>query len=68
MPSRKMEVMFPPWKARPRELFGSLMLTDRSSEWTFAKQKWQRTKNVVRGDPKYENAQILPGHNEKYYA
>ncbi|KAI0090928.1 Clavaminate synthase-like protein [Irpex rosettiformis] len=37
-------------------------------EWTFAKQKWQRTKNAVRGDPKYENAQILPGHNEKFYA
>ena len=38
------------------------------SEWTFAKQKWQRTKNAVRGDPKYETAQILPGHNEKFYA
>ncbi|KAF7793728.1 hypothetical protein EIP86_004844 [Pleurotus ostreatoroseus] len=37
-------------------------------EWTFAKQKWQRTKNVVRGDPKFENAQILPGWNEKVYA
>lgn len=37
-------------------------------EWTFAKQKWQRTKGVVRGDPRYENAQILPGHNEKLYA
>ena len=37
-------------------------------EWTFAKQKWQRTKGVVRGDPKYETAQILPGHNEKLYA
>ncbi|KIP06265.1 hypothetical protein PHLGIDRAFT_128393 [Phlebiopsis gigantea 11061_1 CR5-6] len=37
-------------------------------EWTFAKQKWQRTKGAVRGDPKYENAQILPGHNEKFYA
>ncbi|KAI0685643.1 Clavaminate synthase-like protein [Cytidiella melzeri] len=36
-------------------------------EWTFAKQKWQRTKNVVRGDPSYETAQILPGHNEKLY-
>jgi hypothetical protein len=38
------------------------------SEWTFAKQKWQRTKGIVRGDPKYETAQILPGHNEKLYA
>ncbi|GJE89812.1 Clavaminate synthase-like protein [Phanerochaete sordida] len=37
-------------------------------EWTFAKQKWQRTKNVVRGDPKFETAQILPGWNEKVYA
>ncbi|GBE88049.1 Clavaminate synthase-like protein [Sparassis latifolia] len=37
-------------------------------EWTFAKQKWQRTKNVVRDDPKFVNAQILPGWNEKVYA
>ncbi|KAI0649535.1 Clavaminate synthase-like protein [Trametes meyenii] len=37
-------------------------------EWTFAKQKWQRTKNIVRGDPKYENAQILPGFSEKVHA
>ncbi|EKM49048.1 uncharacterized protein PHACADRAFT_265878 [Phanerochaete carnosa HHB-10118-sp] len=37
-------------------------------EWTFAKQKWQRTKGTVRGDSKYENAQILPGYNEKHYA
>ncbi|PSR71256.1 hypothetical protein PHLCEN_2v12910 [Hermanssonia centrifuga] len=37
-------------------------------EWTFAKQKWQRTKNAVRGDQKYENAQILPGHNARLYA
>ena len=44
-----------------------LLLTS-LSEWTFAKQKWQRTKGVVRGDPKYETAQILPGHNEKLYA
>ena len=36
-------------------------------EWTFAKQKWQRTKNVVRGDPKFETAQILPGWNEQVY-
>ena len=38
------------------------------AEWTFAKQKWQRTKNVVRDDPKFETAQILPGWNEKVYA
>ncbi|KAI0325729.1 Clavaminate synthase-like protein [Cubamyces sp. BRFM 1775] len=37
-------------------------------EWTFAKQKWQRTKNVIRGDPKFETAQILPGWQEKVYA
>jgi len=37
-------------------------------QWTFAKQKWQRTKGVVRGDPKYETAQILPGYNERFYA
>ncbi|KAI0760981.1 Clavaminate synthase-like protein [Trametes elegans] len=37
-------------------------------EWTFAKQKWQRTKNATRGDPKFENAQILPGFSEKVYA
>ncbi|KAI0366153.1 Clavaminate synthase-like protein [Pilatotrama ljubarskyi] len=36
--------------------------------WTFAKQKWQRTKNVARGDKKFETAQILPGWNEKVYA
>lgn len=37
-------------------------------EWVFAKQKWQRTKNIVRGDPNFETAQILPGWNEKVYA
>lgn len=37
------------------------------TEWTFAKQKWQRTKGVVRGDPKHETAEILPGWNEKIY-
>ncbi|KAI0950665.1 hypothetical protein AcW1_007916 [Taiwanofungus camphoratus] len=37
-------------------------------EWTFAKQKWQRTKNIVRGDVQYQTAQILPGWNEKVYA
>ncbi|KAI0791038.1 Clavaminate synthase-like protein [Abortiporus biennis] len=37
-------------------------------EWTFAKQKWQRTKNVERDDPKYKTAEILPGWNEKLYA
>ncbi|KAI0950671.1 hypothetical protein AcW1_007919 [Taiwanofungus camphoratus] len=37
-------------------------------EWTFAKQKWQRTKDVVQSDPKYQTVQILPGWNEKVYA
>ncbi|EJF58639.1 Clavaminate synthase-like protein [Dichomitus squalens] len=37
-------------------------------EWTFAKQKWQRTKNVVRGDTSHQTAQILPGYREKVYA
>ncbi len=46
-----------------------LLATDcMQTEWTFAKQKWQRTKNVVRGDPNFETAQILPGWNEKVYA
>ncbi|PCH39356.1 Clavaminate synthase-like protein [Wolfiporia cocos MD-104 SS10] len=38
-------------------------------QWTFAKQKWQRTPNIVRGvDEKHATAQILPGWNEKIYA
>ncbi|KAI1797075.1 Clavaminate synthase-like protein [Ganoderma leucocontextum] len=37
-------------------------------EWTFAKQKWQRTKNVVRGDQSFRTAEILPGFREKIYA
>ena len=37
------------------------------AEWTFAKQKWQRTPNKVRGDPELENAQILPGFKERSY-
>jgi len=37
-------------------------------EWTFAKQKWQRRKDVVRGDPKHTTAEILPGWSEKSYA
>ncbi|KAH9907097.1 Clavaminate synthase-like protein [Epithele typhae] len=36
-------------------------------EWTFAKQKWQRVNNTVRGDPEYENAQIVPGYSERRY-
>ncbi|RPD72452.1 Clavaminate synthase-like protein [Lentinus tigrinus ALCF2SS1-7] len=36
-------------------------------EWTFAKQKWQRTKNVARGDVSHKTAQILPGFREKVY-
>ena len=38
------------------------------TEWTFAKQKWQRTKNVVRGDTNFRTAEILPGFREKIYA
>ncbi|KZV87658.1 Clavaminate synthase-like protein [Exidia glandulosa HHB12029] len=37
-------------------------------EFTFAKQKWQRTKNVARGDPNYRTATILPGFSEQVYA
>lgn len=37
------------------------------AEWTFAKQKWQRTKNVARGDVSHKTAQILPGFREKVY-
>ncbi|KAI0077002.1 Clavaminate synthase-like protein [Panus rudis PR-1116 ss-1] len=37
-------------------------------EWTFAKQKWQRTPNAIRGDEKHETAEILPGWREKSYA
>ncbi|KAJ3785557.1 Clavaminate synthase-like protein [Lentinula aff. detonsa] len=34
-------------------------------EWTFAKQKWQRTGY---DDPEHKTAQILPGWREKVYA
>ena len=40
----------------------------RKPEWTFAKQKWQRTKNVVRSDTNFRTAEILPGFREKIYA
>ncbi|KAK7040661.1 hypothetical protein VNI00_009567 [Paramarasmius palmivorus] len=36
-------------------------------EWTFAKQKWQRTKGYT-DDIKHMTATILPGFNEKLYA
>ncbi|KAF5336236.1 hypothetical protein D9758_014365 [Tetrapyrgos nigripes] len=36
-------------------------------EWTFAKQKWQRTKGY-NDDFKHQHATILPGFNEKPYA
>lgn len=45
-----------------------ILINANDLEWTFAKQKWQRTKNVARGDPKFETAQILPGWNERVYA
>ncbi|KAE9390482.1 Clavaminate synthase-like protein [Gymnopus androsaceus JB14] len=36
-------------------------------EWTFAKQKWQRTKGYL-DDQKHRNAVILPGFTERQYA
>ncbi|ESK90300.1 flavonol synthase [Moniliophthora roreri MCA 2997] len=36
-------------------------------EWTFAKQKWQRTTGYT-DDIKHRTASILPGYNEKVYA
>ena len=68
-PSRRAATLSRLWKVRSE--FTSALFELRThlvAEWTFAKQKWQRTKGVVRGDPKYETAQILPGHNEKLYA
>ncbi|OSX57615.1 hypothetical protein POSPLADRAFT_1155992 [Postia placenta MAD-698-R-SB12] len=44
------------------------MLCALAPKWTFAKQKWQRTKNIVSTDPAFQTAQILPGWNEKVYA
>ncbi|KAI0029137.1 Clavaminate synthase-like protein [Vararia minispora EC-137] len=39
-----------------------------AEEWTFAKQKWQRRKNIARGDREHETATILPGFREQVYA
>ena len=36
-------------------------------DWTFAKQKWQRTNNAPRGDVNHKTAQILPGFRERVY-
>ncbi|THU80583.1 Clavaminate synthase-like protein [Dendrothele bispora CBS 962.96] len=36
-------------------------------EWTFAKQKWQRTKGYS-ADSEHQNATILPGFKEQAYA
>ncbi|KAJ3557665.1 hypothetical protein NM688_g1351 [Phlebia brevispora] len=36
-------------------------------QWTFAKQKWQRTPKNIRGDLELETAEILPGFREKIY-
>lgn len=36
-------------------------------EWTFAKQKWQRTKNVSYDDVAHRTATILPGFKEQVY-
>jgi hypothetical protein len=35
--------------------------------WTFAKQKWQRTKGANEQDDAYRTAQILPGFREEIY-
>ncbi|ETW83498.1 hypothetical protein HETIRDRAFT_451065 [Heterobasidion irregulare TC 32-1] len=35
--------------------------------WTFAKQKWQRTKGAYTYDPTFRTAVILPGYQEKLY-
>jgi hypothetical protein len=37
-------------------------------EWTFAKQKWQRKKNIPLDDVEHRTAQILPGFKEQVYA
>ena len=47
--------------------FASTCADTRMVEWTFAKQKWQRAKNVARGDVNHKTAQILPGFREKVY-
>ncbi|KAH9055354.1 Clavaminate synthase-like protein [Lactarius vividus] len=36
--------------------------------WTFAKQKWQRTKDARIDDEGFRTAQILPGFREQIYA
>jgi hypothetical protein len=36
--------------------------------WTFAKQKWQRTKGAFHEDEEFRTAQILPGFREQIYA
>lgn len=68
---RRAATRFPRWKVS--DIGGSSVdATDHHrvsscAEWTFAKQKWQRTKNVARDDPNFKTAQILPGWNEKAY-
>jgi hypothetical protein len=39
-----------------------------SVEWTFAKQKWQRTKGKFTLDQEHKTATILPGFKEQVYA
>jgi hypothetical protein len=36
-------------------------------EWTFAKQKWQRTPNMSFDDKTHQTAKILPGFKERMY-
>ncbi|KAH9009908.1 hypothetical protein EDB85DRAFT_2162140 [Lactarius pseudohatsudake] len=40
----------------------------RADTWTFAKQKWQRTKGARIDDEGFRTAQILPGFREQIYA
>lgn len=70
-PLRRARTPCQPWKVRIMTVIkipGRNLTVCFVVEWTFAKQKWQHTKNVVRGDPKFETAQILPGWSEKVYA
>ena len=63
---RKVEVLSRPWKASSLLLHKrGLQLID-CAEWTFAKQKWQRTKGY--SDKSHKTAVILPGFQEKVYA
>lgn len=67
--SRSLETLFQPPKVSLTHVLVLLrILIAAVSEWTFAKQKWQRTKNVPTNDPKHGTAVILPGFQEQLYA